>query len=145
MLNPPNPSRRSALRGFGLATLAAGLGMPAVAAPAAAAAAAPDADAELIAACQAFLDADAVAYAPDVADDVTDAAWESYYRALERLTELRAVTPAGRRIKVQAAWRALASIASGDDAHDLEREELAALSALTDLVDNVGISEGALT
>jgi hypothetical protein len=48
--HPQNPSRRTALSGFGLASLTAGLAVPAVATP--------DADAELIATCNRLLAAE---------------------------------------------------------------------------------------
>jgi hypothetical protein len=83
--------------------------------------------AELIAACEAVLAADAYVFGPDISQEDLDAAWPEYYEPLEKLTALPAATDAGRK-KAVAAYRAIAS------AGCLGREEEAALSALADFV-----------
>jgi len=89
-------------------------------------------DAELIAACQAFLDADRAVAAWDWARDDDGPDWDPYYEALERLIALPARTPAGLRAKAEAAHAAMASVA---DEFEGRREEMAGFSVLADLLD----------
>jgi hypothetical protein len=92
-------------------------------------------DAELITACHTFLVAEAELQAINGSDDDNDDAGHRaighWCAALDRLTDLPALTPAGMRTKAHAAHIALLST---EDPGDLQREEAAALSVLSDLI-----------
>ena len=128
--NEHTPSRRRLLTGSA-ATLLAG-----AAAMTASRAATPEAtgdDAELIRLCHAFIAADAAVNAFH-GGDIPDELWVNYYQPLERLTILPARTPEGRRLKVEAAYVAIADVSVDDRwTNGMHREELAALSVLRDL------------
>jgi hypothetical protein len=85
-------------------------------------------DAQLIAACRAFIAADRAVHT--CVGDIPEALFETYYEPLERLTALPARTAEGLRAKAEAARVAFASVAATGDGH---REELAALAALHDV------------
>lgn len=129
----PDPSRRR-LFATAASALAAGVVL-ATAARGAPIAEAGGGDAELIAACHAFLNAEAEVQADnasdDDSDDATAEASDHWYAALERLTALPALTPAGMRLKARAAHIALLST---EGPGGLQREETAALSALFDMI-----------
>lgn len=91
--------------------------------------ASPGADAELLAAYQAFLDADRALTACDRTKEDDGPILDRYYEALERLTDLQPRTPAGLRAKAEAAHAAMASVAN-----ELQREEMAGFSVLADLL-----------
>lgn len=92
-------------------------------------------DAELMAACREFLAMDAEMQRLDKTkgkpDGAMDALWDRYYPPLERLTALPARTLEGRRMKADAAYAAISSVVDDDGCH---REEMAAMSALRDIL-----------
>ena len=90
-------------------------------------------DAELTAVCGSFLAADADVHVPGISDDSMTAIWPRYYEALERLTDIPALTEAGRQIKAVAAYRAMASVHGSWGGS----EEMAALSALADIAGSI--------
>lgn len=96
-------------------------------------------DAELIAACGAFMALQERLDAGETHDDAGNPGYltdeergdliDRQYEALERLTAIRPSTPRGLRAKVEAAYVALAPFAEDDG-----REEEAALAVLADLM-----------
>ncbi len=95
----------------------------------------PHPDAELLAECERFLAADRELIVLDrtTGDHDYGEILGRYYAALGRLTELQPRTRAGLLAKAKAAHAAVASVAN-----ELEREEMAAFSVLTDLLAGAG-------
>lgn len=89
--NTHTTTRRSALRGFSLAALTAGLSVPAVAAP--------DADAELTRLGAAFTHLDLYTQAADCDEAAFDATHRRWWETVERAQTIPATTPEGCRIK----------------------------------------------
>jgi phytoene dehydrogenase-like protein len=125
MANIANPEffRRSL---FGVRAAIATLAV----APPASAAVAPHPDAELLAACRDFSDADQeLKDAEGRDDDFLAQVLDRWYTALERVTELRTSTVDGLRAKAGVAHAAMISVKD-----DLQREECAGLAVLVDIL-----------
>ena len=130
--NTHTPTRRSALQ-FSVAAFAVGLTAPALASV--------NPDAELLAACTAFLASDARLKALAAGDlSLTDgecgAELDRWCVAMERVTAISPRTPEGQRAKLRVGHAALASTAVNDRT-ELQPEEQCALSALACILGRV--------
>lgn len=127
------PTRRTAL-GFSVAAFAAGLAAPAVAL-----AGATNPDAELLSVAADFMVSQERLWPSDrrmstgLSDDEAGAEIDRWYAAMDRVAELPARTPAGRRAKIEVAHAALWSTAYSNGS-GLDREEQCALGVLAELL-----------